>query len=306
MKYGFSLVVRGPDATPDTFVAIAEKAEALELDSLWLSAHVIVPPQGDSHYANVPGRKYPPHWLDAYWEPFTILGYLSAVTKKITLGTSVIVLPMHSPFEVAKQVAEIDRLSGGRFVFGIGVGWFKAEFEVLNQNYRNRGKRTDEALALIKRLWADDPVSFQGEYYSVETAHFSPKPVQQPGPPIWVAGGSPPALRRTARFGDVFHPVNPSVDYLVEARAELDRLLDAEGRSRDSVRLAAKLPMVFNDEGPVEGMAPTVGRSGDIIDAVRRFQDVGSEHFVFDVAPETCAQALDTMERFAQEVRPKL
>ena len=306
MKYGFSLVVRGAEATPETFAAIAEKAEALSLDSLWLSAHVIVPPQGDSHYANVPGRKYPPTWLESYWEPFTVLGFLSAITSKITLGTSVVVLPMHNPFEVAKQAAEIDRLSGGRFVFGVGVGWFKAEFDVLNQNYRNRGKRTDEALALIKRLWAEDPVSFQGEHYSVASAHFAPKPVQRPGPPIWVAGGGTPALRRTARFGDVFHPVNPSYEFLTEARTELDRLLDAEGRARDSVSLAVKAPMLFNDEGPVAGMAPTVGRPRDIIDAVRRFQELGSEHFVFDFVPETRRQALDTMERFAQEVRPKL
>ena len=306
MKFGFSLVVRGRDATPETFIQAAERAEALGLDSLWLSAHVIVPPQGDSHYAMVEGRKYPPTWLEAYWEPFTILGYLSAVTKTLTLGTSVVVLPMHNPFEVAKQVAEIDCLSGGRFVFGVGVGWFEAEFKILNQNYRNRGKRTDEALALMKRLWSDDPVSFEGQYYRVETAHFSPKPVQAGGPPIWVAGRSSPALRRVARFGDVFHPVNPSFDYLVEARSELDTLLDAEGRDRQSVKLAAKVPMVFNNEGPQPGMAPTIGRTQDIVDAIKRFHELGSEHFVFDVQPESRQSLLDTMERFAQEVRPKL
>ena len=91
MKYGFSLVVRGKDANPDTFAAIAERAEALNLDSLWLSAHVILPPQTKSGYVLIPGRMHPEHWKDNYWEPFTVLGYLAALTSKITLGTSVVV-----------------------------------------------------------------------------------------------------------------------------------------------------------------------------------------------------------------------
>ena len=122
MKYGFSLIVRGEDATPDTFVGIAERSEALDMDSLWLSAHVVLPPQVKSGYVLIPGRPHPPHWRECYWEPFTVLSFLAAHTKRITLGTSVVVLPMHNPFECAKQVAEVDRLSGGRFVFGVGVG----------------------------------------------------------------------------------------------------------------------------------------------------------------------------------------
>lgn len=305
-KYGFSLVVRGADATPETFAAMAERSEALGLDSLWLSAHVIVPPQGTSDYAMVPGRKYPPHWLEAYWEPFTVLGYLAARTERLLLGTSVVVLPMHNPFEVAKQVAEIDRLCGGRFIFGIGVGWFENEFKVLGQNFKNRGARTDDALALMRALWGPDPVSYQGRYYQVEGAHFSPKPVQQPRPPIWIAGGPGPGMRRAAQSGDMYHPVNPSYDFMGECRAELDRLLDAEGRPRDSVGIAAKLPIVFKSEAPGEGVARTIGRNQDIVDALRRYRELGSEHFVLDLQPETLANALDTMERFAQEIRPKL
>ena len=128
MKYGCSLIVRGEDATPDTFVKMAERAEALDLDSLWLSAHVVLPPQVKSGYILIPGRMHPPHWRECYWEPFTILSFLAAHTRRITLGTSVVVLPMHNPFEIAKQVAEVDQLSNGRFIFGIGVGWFEEEF----------------------------------------------------------------------------------------------------------------------------------------------------------------------------------
>ena len=103
MKYGFSLIVRCDEATPEGFTQIAERAEALELDSLWCSAHIIVPPQVRSDYAMVPGRRYPDHWKERYWEPFTVLSYLAAKTERLILGTSVTVLPMHSPFEVANN-----------------------------------------------------------------------------------------------------------------------------------------------------------------------------------------------------------
>jgi probable F420-dependent oxidoreductase len=306
MKFGFSLIVRGNDATPDTFAQIAERAEALEMDSLWCSAHIILPPQVKSGYVLIPGRKHPEHWKERYWEPFTVLSFLSALTTKLALGTSVVIVPMHNPIELAKQVAEVDQLCAGRFVFGIGVGWFEEEFQVLGQNFHNRGARTDEAMDLMKALWSDDPVSFQGRYYQVEDASFAPKPVQQPGPPIWVAGSSDAALKRAARVGDAWHPVRPSFDYLREARARLDGYLEQAGRTSESLEVAVKLPLIFQNGPPAPDEAPTQGRSADIVDALQRYRDAGASHMVFDFVPESLATALDTMERFAQEVRPHL
>lgn len=306
MKYGFSLVVRGKDANPDTFAAIAERAEALDIDSLWLSAHVILPPQTKSGYVLIPGRKHPEHWKENYWEPFTVLSYLAALTTRITLGTSVVVLPMHNPFELAKQVAEVDQLSKGRFIFGIGVGWFEEEFEVLGRAFHNRGKRTDEALELMRQLWSEDPVTFHGKFYNVTQGSFRPKPVQQPGPPIWVAGASRAALRRAARFGSAFHPVRPSYEYMSEIRAELNTLLDEYERAHDSVDITVKLPLVFRNEAPNADDPPTIGSAQTIIDSLKRYEELGASHFVLDVAPETLQTCLDTMERFAQEVRPRL
>ena len=223
MRYGFSLIVRGEDATPETFVKMAERAEALEMDSLWLSAHVVLPPQVKSGYVLIPGRKHPPHWRECYWEPFTVLSFLAAHTTRITLGTSVVVLPMHNPFECAKQVAEVDRLSNGRFVFGLGVGWFEEEFEVLGQDFGNRGARTDDAIELMKMLWAEDPVTYKGRFYSCEDVAFSPKPVQRPHPPIWVARREPTRLppRGTVRRG-----LPPGADAAREGRR------DARGAGR--------------------------------------------------------------------------
>jgi probable F420-dependent oxidoreductase len=306
MKLGFSLVVRGRDATPDTFARIAERTEALELDSLWCSAHVIIPPQVRSGYAMNPGVKHGEHWKEGYWEPFTVLSYLAALTSKIQLGTSVVVMPMHNPFELAKQVVEVDQLSGGRFVFGIGVGWFEEEFEVLGQDFHNRGARTNEGLELMKALWGDDPVTFEGKHYRVENACFAPKPVQQPSPPVWIAGGSKAALKRAARYGDAWHPVRPRFEALERSIAELNGYLEEEGRAPGSIEIAIKCPVVFQSGPAGADQAPTHGRPRDIADALKRYRDLGASHFVLDVVPETRAVALDTMERFAQEVRPHL
>ncbi len=306
MKFGFSLIVRGNEATPDTFARIAERAEALEIDSLWCSAHVIVPPQVKSGYILIPGRKHPEHWKECYWEPFTVLSYLSGLTSKITLGTSVVIVPMHNPIELAKQVAEVDQLSGGRFVFGVGVGWFEEEFEVLGQDFHNRGARTDEALDLMKALWSDDPVSFDGRYHQVAEAFFSPKPRQRPSPPIWVAGGSKAALRRAARCADAWHPVRPTFEYLRQARADLNGYLAEAGRKPESLEIAVKLPLIFQNESPQPEQPLTQGRPADIIGAIESYSEAGASHLVFDFVPESLATALDTMERFAQEVRPGL
>lgn len=306
MKYGFSLIMRGHEATVDAFVKMAQKAEELEIDALWCSAHIIVPPQVNSHYANVPGAKYPDTWKELYWEPVSVLSYLAAHTKKINLGTSITVLPMHNPFEIAKQVAEIDQFSNGRFVFGVGVGWFEEEFEVLGQDFHNRGARTDEALDLMRTLWEPDPVNFEGQFYQVKDAYFAPKPVQEPHPPIWIAGNSKHAMRRAARVGDAWHPVRPDPDTLAASIADLQAMADEAGRAPGSVETAVKCPMLFQDSPPGEGQAPTQGRPQDIIDAIKRYEDAGANYYVFDFVPEAFDMAMETMERFANEVRPKL
>lgn len=305
-QFGFSLIMRGSEATPESFVQMAERAEALELDSLWCSAHIIIPPQLKSDYIMVPGSKHPEHWKERYWEPFTVLSHLAATTKRVKLGTSVTVLPMHNPFEIAKQVAEVDQLSGGRFIFGVGVGWFEEEFEVLGQSYRDRGARTDDALRLMRTLWTEEPVSYEGRYYRVENAFFSPKPVQSPHPPVWIAGSSDAALKRVARYADAWHPVRPSFEHLEEARLKIARYCETEGRDAETIDLAVKLPLTFQDTAPADTQFATQGRPTDIVDGIKRLIDAGADHFVLDVNPEKLSVTLDTMERFAEEVRPKL
>ena len=139
----------------------------------------------------------------------------------------------------------------------------------------------------------------------MENAHFGPKPVQRPGPPIWVAGNSEPALRRAARYADAWHPVRPSFTLLGEATKKLARYLEAESRPRESVEVAVKVPLVVEDASS-DPEFPTRGQPADIASAIERYRELGAQHFVFDLVPETLDCTLDTMDRFAQDIRPKL
>ena len=133
-----------------------------------------------------------------------------------------------------------------------------------------------------------------------------PKPRQRPHPPIYIGGNSPAAIRRTARFGDAWHPYKVTPAALAELRPSLAAALADVGRSADGFPIAAKTTLTFQDSAPADGQEPTVGRPTDIIDALRRYQDAGATEICFDIEPEDLATALDTLDRFANDVRPKL
>ena len=177
---------------------------------------------------------------------------------------------------------------------------------MLGQSYENRGRRTDEALALMEKLWTVDPVDFDGEFYRVEQGWFAPKPVQRPYPPIWVAAGSRPGFRRLARYGSCYHPVRVSAQRLSRTKEAIDKECEAIGRDPATISYSVKLPLVFKDEPPSDGEWPTQGRVDDIVGAILSYREVGVEHFVFDVVPETCEVLLNTMQRFVEEVRPHI
>ena len=300
------MVMRGNVATPEAFSAIAERAEALGIDALWCSDHIIIPPQTVSRYPGSPDGEMPTSWKERYWEPFTVMAYLAARTSKIRLGISVLNLPRRNPIEVAKTIADLDQLSDGRITLGVGVGWFREEFDVLNRPFNKRGAHADEGLALCKKLWTEETPSHDGQFYKFNDVHFGPKPVQKPHPPIWVGGGSTAALKRAAKYGDGWHPLKPSFEALESGMAELKGYLEAEGRKLEGFDIAIKFHLKFQDDPPAEEQSPTEGRPEDIVAGIKRFRDAGVNHCVFDYVPETPDQAIATMERFTKEIRPKL
>jgi probable F420-dependent oxidoreductase len=177
-------------ASPDGVRAVVEAAEELELDSVWTTEHIIVGPEAVNPYGRV---------LD----PLITLAWIAGWSERIGLGTSIVLVPLHHPIHLAKEVATLQEISGGRFRLGIGLGWHEDEFGFMGVPFERRGRRTDEAIRLMKALWAGER-EFHGELWSFENATFEPRPAQPPE--IWVGGASDRAIRRARELGDVWHP----------------------------------------------------------------------------------------------------
>jgi probable F420-dependent oxidoreductase len=192
MRVGVHLPQYGRVAGPDAITRAARHAEELGFLDLWVSDHVVHPAAQD----------YPSPYL---FDPLVTLTWAAAVTETIGLGTSVLVVPMHNPLELANSLASLDLLSGGRLTVAAGVGWSEAEYAALGYDFHNRGERLDEAIDLFRRAWVEDPLSFHGRFTSFDDVRLLPKPGRQI--PIWIGGSSEPAYRRTAARGDGFQAV---------------------------------------------------------------------------------------------------
>ena len=195
MDIGVSMVI---SSNSMDVAVLAEKAEALGFDSFWLPEHPVIPVKTNSKYGGTPDGSIPTFMMDMA-DPFITLARASAVTKKIMLGTSICLVPEHNPIDQAKQIATLDRISGGRFIFGIGAGWLKEETEIMGGNFEHRWGQTRESILAMKELWTKDESEFHGKYFDFPPVRSFPKPVQSPHPPVWVAAASPTSLERVAR-----------------------------------------------------------------------------------------------------------
>jgi probable F420-dependent oxidoreductase len=193
MQLGTHLPHIGRKAGPDAIRRAAIQAEELGFADVWVSEHVILPKDAP----------YPPS--PSFYEPILTLTWAAAATSRVRLGTSVVVLPMHHPVPIAKQLATLQCLSGGRVIFGIGVGWLEAEFAAMGVPFRERGRRTDESIALMRALWSEDPVSFKTRYITAEIAEMRMEPKPSAPIPIWVGGSSDKALARAVQLCDGWH-----------------------------------------------------------------------------------------------------
>lgn len=183
-----------PDAHPSVITQVAQKADALGYDFATVPEHIVIPHE----MAEVMGKRYP--------EAFTAAAYLAGATKQLKLLTYVLVLPYRNPIMLAKQIATVDFLSGGRVILGTAAGHMQREFEMLGVPFAERGKITDEYVEAMKVLWTSEAPAFQGRYVQFERIAFEPKPTQKPHPPIWIGGNSKPAMRRAATYGDGWIP----------------------------------------------------------------------------------------------------
>jgi len=201
MKVGVVFPQTEIDAAPAGVKDFAQAAEELGFSHILAYDHVI-----GANTASRPGWKPPYTHLDVFHEPFVLFAYLAGLTKKVEFVTGIIILPQRQTVLVAKQAAALDVLSGGRLRLGIGIGWNPVEYEALGENFKDRGRRSEEQIELLRKLWTQPLVTFDGRWHKVTDAGINPLPVQRPIP-IWFGGSDDRALRRLARLGDGWFPL---------------------------------------------------------------------------------------------------
>lgn len=296
MRFGYSIPSNQGFEDARDLADLGVKAEALGFDSVWASEHLF-------HSSYIAER------LDdrPYYEPLTILTAIAARTKRVRLGTSVLVLPWHDPPRLAKTVATLDQLSGGRVDLGVGVAMTQDEFENLGVDFSTRGKRTDEVLAALQALWTQEVPTYEGAFYRYGGLKFSPKPKQKPYPPILIGGSSPAALRRTARFGDGWHTLRQSPKQVAAALPDLRALTEAEGRDPDALKISISIPVRFDTDASSrapEDRNSLKGPPDAIAETIRAYADAGVQEMSISFGSWDRSAHEEVLDRLAADVRP--
>jgi probable F420-dependent oxidoreductase len=298
MKLGICLPHYGRSIEVDRLLSVARRAEARGLDSVWVTDHVIVP--GDAYLI----------YRDEMLDPLAVLPWLAGLTERISLGTSVVVMPYRSPIPVAKLLASVDVLSGGRLIVGAAVGWLEGEFAALGIPFRERASRTDEGLALFQALWTEPCPEIETRRHRLGGVKASPMPLQKPRPPILIGGNSEAALRRVARFGDGWHA--SSTDHAAFRRGgeSVARFWNEAGREGAPV-LSLRVPLMVDgvhrpavDMGLLRGRYAIQGSVGQVVEALRGFQALGCAHVALELSYTTYPGILETIDLLAEAVRP--
>jgi probable F420-dependent oxidoreductase len=239
VKFGILPPYRtGVTADPEWMIAFAELAESLEFESIYVVEHVVVPAGYATKYPYSETGRMPLPDDCPIPDPLELLAFLAAVTDRIVLATGILVLPEHNPLILAKRLATIDVLSGGRMRLGIGVGWMREELEAVGVDFDTRGARTDELIDAMRALWTGDDASFTGDFFTFERAVSRPQPVQVGGVPIHVGGHSKAAARRAGRVADGFQPLGLEGDALTERLALMRATAAEAGRDPDAIELS--------------------------------------------------------------------
>lgn len=311
MEIGVHVANGGATARAETIEALGVRADELGFDSVWVSDHVVIPSRIESRYPYGPPGTFTPDSQQTYFESFAVLAYLAGRTRRVRLGTGVLVLPQRQPLLVAKQWATLDALCGGRTILGVGAGWMREEFEALGTDtFERRGAATDEAIRLYRAVWTEPgDVSFQGEVYRFEPLRALPKPARAGGPPIWVGGHGRRSLRRVAELGDGWYALRMSVDELRAGTATLHELLGRYGRQPGDVVVAMGLNAYAPGNGP-QGEPrefDLAGRPEQVADTLRRYEAAGVQHLILQIYPRDSTTAmLEAIEFMAGEVQPLL
>jgi len=274
VKFALSLGVLNPTA----WVAFTEEADRLGFDSVWLPEHLVLPiDMGGSPHD---GQDHPPIPPELpVFDALVYLASLAARTERIRFGTQVYNIGLRHPFSTARAVTTLDVVSGGRFDFGVGASWLRAEWEAVGLDFDTRGARVDECLEVCRRLWSEPVVEHHGAFFDVPPVRFEPKPVQRPWPPLHIGGDGPAALRRAATVGDGWIPMNTPLADIPARVARLAELRERAGRDgRTEVTLGSDITVPADVERYAEAGVDRVfvkpyARTSGALEGIRRFAE---------------------------------
>jgi probable F420-dependent oxidoreductase len=268
---------------------LAQTAEALGYHHILAYDHVI-----GANPASRPGWRAPYSHRDAFHEPLVLFAYLAGITRKIELVTGIIILPQRQTVLVAKQAAALDVLSNGRLRLGIGIGWNPVEYEALGEDFKDRGRRCEEQIEVMRKLWTHELVSFEGKWHRITDAGLNPLPIQRPIP-IWFGGTDDRALRRLARLGDGWFPLLAPDDKCRTAIEKIHTYARDAGRDPATIGIEGRISLSQgSEESWVEGIArwkalgathltvntmkAGLANPAAHIDAIRRFKEAIASH----------------------------
>jgi len=237
MKIGVPGFGIGKSARPGALRTLAEHAERLNFATLWAPEHVVLFDQHESKYPYSADGRFLAGSTINLLDPFVGLSYAAARTSRIRLATGICLVPEHNPLVLAKVIASLDALSGGRFALGVGIGWSAEEFAALGISFERRAQRTGEYIDVMRKLWREEKSDHTGEFVRFAGARSFPKPAQGGNVPVIFGGESLPALRRVANYGSGWYGVNLDPDQAAAKIARLDALLEEKGRSRREIEI---------------------------------------------------------------------
>lgn len=303
MKFGVHLPDAGRDPSREAMIQVATEAEDLGYASVWSSDHIAWPDPAtlNSKYPYADDNSGFPQAGSAWLDCIGTLQFVAAITERVLLGTTVLILGYRGAVQQAKGWATLDHLSNGRAIMGVGVGWMKEEFEAVNRPWDQRGLRADETLEVFKTLFAEGLSTYDGRWTKFKDIGFSPTPVNN-HIPVWVGGHSAAAFKRTAAYGDAFHSAFAHPDLLAEQWSAVKTECDLLDRDIQELELTSLFRLNF--DGGDLNQGEIGGTSEEIIDQIGQYSDVGLEHAAFFVLGKGNEGRLEAIQRFADEVAP--
>jgi probable F420-dependent oxidoreductase len=292
MRFGVGLPNFGQHTSFEAIRRVALAAEEMGYESVWTTDHVIVPKENIDPYGHI-------------LESVVTLAMVASITQRVRLGTSIIVLPMRNPVLFAKQAATIDAASSGRMIVGVGVGWNELEYKNLGANFKNRGKRLDEDITLLRSLWSSEHADFHGRYTHVTDSIFAPLPTRKEIP-IWIGGNGEPSWKRAAALGDAWHAtgaapegVAAAVNYFREHKPARQFLISA----RLTIDMNPAVPPTYEYRGAPRRRL--TGSDDDIRATLREYVRAGLQHAALWFPMDDLRIGLKQMERFMRDFAPE-